>query len=78
MFYPKFDRTFDEAAENPSSSDFGSRCRKQQQLVKTIRDDVFSTYGFDFYPTAFEFDRMIVSVKNRYPKLVDVFGDDMV
>ena len=75
---PKFDRSFEEAAQDPLSSDFGSRCRKKQQLVKTIRDDVVNTYGVDFYPTAFEFDRMIVSVKNKYPLLSQVFGEDMV
>ena len=62
---PKFDKAFEKAAENPSTIDFGLRCRKKQQLVKTIRDDVVNTYGIDFYPTAFEFDRMIVSGKTN-------------
>jgi hypothetical protein len=69
---------FEEAAEDPSPSDFGARCGKKQQLVKTIRDDVVNTYGIDFYPTSYEFDRMIVSVKNKYPALVKMFGEDMV
>ena len=75
---PNFDKSFDEAAQDPSISQFGSRCRKKQQLVKTIRDDVINTYGVDFYPTTSEFDRMVVSVRNRYPSLVKVFGEDMV
>lgn len=75
---PKFDKTFEEAAANPSTAYFGARCKKKQQLVKTIRDDVINSYGIDFYPTAFQFDRMIVSVKNKYPQLTKVFGDDMV
>ena len=75
---PKFDKAFEKAAENSSTIDFGLRCREKQQLVKTIRDDVVNTYGIDFYPTAFEFDRMIVSVKNKYPALSKVFGEDMV
>ncbi|CAF0956789.1 unnamed protein product [Rotaria sordida] len=32
-----------------------------------IRDNVINTYDIDFYPTAFKFDRMIVSVTNKYP-----------
>ncbi|CAF5141488.1 unnamed protein product, partial [Rotaria magnacalcarata] len=38
---------------------------------------VVNTYGIDFYPTSFEFDRMVVSVKNKYPVLTKVFGEDM-
>jgi hypothetical protein len=75
---PKFDQSFQEAAECPSTADFGARCRKKQQLIKIIRDDVFNTYGIDFYPTSSEFDRMIVSVKNKYPALSKIFGEDMV
>jgi hypothetical protein len=75
---PKFDKSFEEAAERPSTADFGARCRKKQQLIKTIRDDVFNTYGIDFYPTSSEFDRMVVSVKNKYPALSKIFGEDMV
>ncbi|CAF3791531.1 unnamed protein product [Rotaria sp. Silwood1] len=74
---PQFDKAFEKAAEDPSKTDFGLRCRKKQQLVKTIRDDVANTYGIDFYPTASEFDRMVVSVKNKYPALSKVFGEDM-
>jgi hypothetical protein len=75
---PRFDRAFELAAEDPSSKDFGHRCSKKQQLVKTIRDDVVNNYGIDFYPTSYEFDRMIVSVKNKYPALGKIFGEDMV
>jgi hypothetical protein len=50
----------------------------KQQFVKTIRDDVVNTFGIDFYPTAYEFDRMIVSVKNKFPTLTKIFGEDMV
>ncbi len=75
---PRFDKAFEEAAEDPSPSDFGARCGKKQQLVKTILDDVVNTYGIDFYPTSYEFDRMIVSVKNKYPALGKMFGEDMV
>jgi hypothetical protein len=50
----------------------------KQQLVKTIRDDVVNTYGIDFYPTAYEFDRMAVSVRNKFPALTKIFGEDMV
>ncbi|CAF2819414.1 unnamed protein product [Rotaria sp. Silwood2] len=74
---PKFDKAFEEAANDPLPSDFGTRCRKRQQLIKTIHDDVVNTYGIDFYPTSFEFDRMIVSVKNKYPALCKIFGEDM-
>ncbi|CAF4461008.1 unnamed protein product [Rotaria socialis] len=74
---PYFDTAFEKAANNPSIEEFGLRCRKKQQLVKTIRDDVVNTYGIDFYPTSFEFDRMVVSVKNKYPVLTKVFGEDM-
>ncbi|CAF1316320.1 unnamed protein product [Rotaria sordida] len=74
---PQFDKAFEKAAEDPSKIDFGLRCRKKQQLVKIIRDDVANTYGIDFYPTASEFDRMVVSVKNKYPALSKVFGEDM-
>ncbi|CAF4645726.1 unnamed protein product, partial [Rotaria socialis] len=52
---PKFDKAFEKAAENPSTTDFGLRCRKKQQLIKTIRDDVVNSYGVDFYPTASEY-----------------------
>ena len=75
---PKFDKAFEEAATNPSTADFGARCKKKQQLVKTIRDDVINSYGIDFYPTAFQFDRMVVSVKTKYPELTKVFREDMV
>lgn len=75
---PRFDQAFELAAEDSSSNDFGQRCRRKQQLIKTIRDDVVNTYGIDFYPTSYEFDRMIVSVKNKYPALVKIFGEDMV
>jgi hypothetical protein len=71
-------KAFEEAAEDPTPADFGPRCRMKQQLVKTIRDDVINTYGIDFYPTAYEFDRMIVSVKNKFPTLTRIFGEDMV
>ncbi|CAF1458973.1 unnamed protein product, partial [Adineta steineri] len=74
---PSFGRTFEEAAENPSLADFGPRCTMKQQLVKTIRDDIVNTYGIDFYPTSYEFDRMVVSVKNKIPTLTKVFGEDM-
>ncbi|CAF4510915.1 unnamed protein product [Didymodactylos carnosus] len=74
---PKFDAAFNLAAQDPSPAEFGVRCRKKQQLVKTIRDDVVSTYGIDFYPTSCEFDRMTVSVKNQYPALCKIFGADM-
>ncbi|CAF4937179.1 unnamed protein product, partial [Rotaria magnacalcarata] len=74
---PKFDKAFEKVAENPSTADFELRCRKKQQLIKTIRDDIVNTYGVDFYPTASEFDQMIVSVKNKYPVLSKVFGEDM-
>ncbi|CAF3914752.1 unnamed protein product [Rotaria sp. Silwood1] len=33
---PKFDKAFEEAANDPLPSDFGRRCRKKQQLIKTI------------------------------------------
>jgi hypothetical protein len=75
---PKFGKAFEEAAGDPSPADFGPRCRMKQQLIKTIRDDVVNTYGVDFYPTAYEFDRMIVSVKNKFPTLTKIFGEDMV
>lgn len=75
---PTFDKSFEDAAGNPTLADFGPRCRKKQQLIKTIRDDVVGTYGIDFYPTSFEFDRMVVSVRNRFPSLITVFGVDMV
>ncbi|CAF4085918.1 unnamed protein product [Rotaria sp. Silwood2] len=73
----RFDQTLELAAEDPSSKDFGPRCRKKQQLVKTMRDDVVNTYGIDSYPTAFQFDRVIVSVKNKYPALRKIFGENM-
>ncbi|CAF1431090.1 unnamed protein product [Rotaria sordida] len=41
-----------------------------------IRDNVINTYGIDFYPTAFEFDRVIVSVTNKYLALGKIFGKD--
>ncbi|CAF3885789.1 unnamed protein product [Rotaria sp. Silwood1] len=41
---PKFDKAFQEAANDPLPSDFGTRRRKKQQLIKTIRDDVANTY----------------------------------
>ena len=50
----------------------------KQQLVKTIRDDVIDSYGIDSYPTSNEFDRMIVSIKNKCPALGKVFGEGMV
>ncbi len=53
---PQFDQTFELAAEDPSSKDFRPGCRKKQQLVKTIHDDVINTYDIDFDPIAFEFD----------------------
>jgi hypothetical protein len=49
----------------------------KQQLVKTIRDDVIDSYGIDSYPTSNEFDRMIVSIKNKCPALGKVFGEGM-
>ncbi|CAF4394456.1 unnamed protein product, partial [Rotaria magnacalcarata] len=74
---PIFDKAFEQAAEDPSSSEFGARCKRKQQLVKTIRDDIVNTYGIDFYPTSYEFDRMIVCVKNKFPALGKIFGEDM-
>ncbi|CAF1391843.1 unnamed protein product [Rotaria sordida] len=74
---PSFSRAFVEAAEDPSLANFGPRCTMKQQLVKTIRDDVVNTYGIGFYPTAYEFDRMVVSVKNKIPTLTKIFGEDM-
>ncbi|CAF3311201.1 unnamed protein product [Rotaria socialis] len=41
---PIFDKAFEQAAEDPSSSEFGARCKRKQQLVKTIRDDIVNTY----------------------------------
>ncbi len=52
---PKFDKSFEEAAERPSIADIGARCQKKQQLIKTIRGDIFNTYGIDFYPKSSEF-----------------------
>ncbi|CAF1167321.1 unnamed protein product, partial [Rotaria sordida] len=63
----RFDKTFEEVARDLSPAEFEARCRKKQQLVKMIRDNVINTYDIDFYPTAFKFDRMIVSVTNKYP-----------
>ncbi|CAF5120747.1 unnamed protein product, partial [Rotaria sp. Silwood1] len=74
---PSFSRAFVEAAEDPSLANFGPRCTMKQQLVKTIRGDVVNTYGIGFYPTAYEFDRMVVSVKNKIPTLTKIFGEDM-
>ncbi|CAF5052519.1 unnamed protein product, partial [Rotaria sp. Silwood1] len=74
---PSFSRAFVEAAEDPSLANFGPQCTMKQQLVKTIRDDVVNTYGIGFYPTAYEFDRMVVSVKNKIPTLTKIFGEDM-
>ncbi|CAF4385493.1 unnamed protein product, partial [Adineta steineri] len=56
---PSFGRTFEEAAEHLSLADFGPRYTMKQQLVKTTRDDIVNTYGIDFYPTSYEFDRMV-------------------
>ncbi|CAF3311023.1 unnamed protein product [Rotaria socialis] len=74
---PIFDKAFEQAAEDPSSSEFGARCKRKQQLVKTIRDYIVNPYGIDFYPTSYKFDRMIVCVKNKFPALGKIFGDDM-
>jgi hypothetical protein len=52
---PKFDKSFEEAVERPSTADIGARCQKKQQLIKTIRGDIFNTYGIDFYPKSSEF-----------------------
>ncbi|CAF3823947.1 unnamed protein product [Rotaria sordida] len=40
----RFDKAFEQVAEDPPSAEFGARCRKKQQLVKRIRDDVVKTY----------------------------------
>ncbi|CAF0832525.1 unnamed protein product [Didymodactylos carnosus] len=75
---PTFDHQFELAAQQPTPVDFGPRCSKKQQLVKTIRDDVVNKYGTDYYPTPAEFDRMVVAVKIKYLQLCHIFGDDMV
>ena len=37
-----------------------------------------NAYGIDFYLTLYEFDRMIVGVKNKYLALVKIFGEDTI
>ncbi|CAF4519098.1 unnamed protein product [Rotaria socialis] len=71
------DETIHRSLHTSSIISISQPKKKKQQLIKTIRDDVVNSYGVDFYPTASEFDRMIVSVKNKYPALSKVFGEDM-
>ncbi|CAF3710819.1 unnamed protein product [Rotaria socialis] len=70
-----FNEAFEETAECPSSSDFEARCSKKQQLVKTICDDMINVYDINFYPISYEFDRMIFSIKNKYPTHGKIFGE---
>ncbi|CAF4350552.1 unnamed protein product, partial [Rotaria sordida] len=45
------------------------RYRKKQH-------DAVKTYDISFYQIAFEFDRIIFSVTNKYPPLDKIFGED--
>ena len=58
---PRFNKAFEEDAEASSPLDFITRCRKHQQLVETIHNDVVHNSRIDFYSTTFKFGRMMFS-----------------